>query len=116
MMIFIPVYFELFIFVFKLGFKVILLISACYIYVTFVIHPDRLLKSDSHLPKKFLFICFNESRLKVMKNVFCFILKALFVLKIFVLTFWSCRTSMCRRNGLIRKIRSISKFLTSQPG
>ena len=41
------------------------------------------LKSDSHLPKKFLFICFNESPLKMMKNVFYFILKALFVLKIF---------------------------------
>ena len=40
------------------------------------------LKSDSHLPKKFLFICFNESPLKIMKNAFYFILKALFVLKI----------------------------------
>ena len=29
------------------------------------------------------FICFNESRLKMMKNVFYFILKALLVLKIF---------------------------------
>ena len=29
---------------------------------------------------------------------------------IFILTFWSCR-----RNGLIRKIRLISRFLTSQP-
>ena len=32
-------------------------------------------------------------------------------IQIFVLTFWSCRT-----NGLIRKIRLISKFLTLQPG
>ena len=30
---------------------------------------------------------------------------------IFVLNFWSCR-----ENGLIRKIRLISKFMTSQPG
>ena len=29
----------------------------------------------------------------------------------FVLTFWSCR-----KNRLIRKIRLISKFITSQPG
>ena len=29
----------------------------------------------------------------------------------FVLPFWSCR-----KNGLIRKIRLISKFMTSQPG
>ena len=46
------------------------------------------LKSDSHLPKKFLFICFNESPLKIMKNVFYFILKALFVLKIFRILSW----------------------------
>ena len=42
-----------------------------------------------------------------MKNAFYFILKALFVLK----TFWSCR-----KNGLIRKVRLISKFMASQPG
>ena len=41
------------------------------------------LKSDSRLPKKFLFICFNESPLKMIKNTFYFILKAIFVLKIF---------------------------------
>ena len=40
------------------------------------------LKSDSHLPKNFYFICFIESPLE-MKNAFFFILKALFVLKIF---------------------------------
>ena len=39
------------------------------------------LKSDSHLPTKFIFICFNESfHLNFVLN---FILKALFVLKIF---------------------------------
>ena len=42
------------------------------------------LKSDSHLPKKIV-ICFIESLLKMMKNDFYFILKALFVLKIFKL-------------------------------
>ena len=36
------------------------------------------LKPDFHLPKK----RFNESPLKMMKNAFCFILKALFGLKI----------------------------------
>ena len=41
------------------------------------------LKSGSHLPKQFLFICFNESPLKIMKNASYFILKTLFVLKIF---------------------------------
>ena len=41
------------------------------------------LKSDSHLPKKIFFIYFNERPLKMMKNAFYFMLKALFVLKIF---------------------------------
>ena len=34
---------------------------------------NKQLKSDSHLPKKFLFICFNESPLKMMKNASYFI-------------------------------------------
>ena len=41
------------------------------------------LKSDSHLPKKICVICLIESPLKIMKNAFYFMLKALFVLKIF---------------------------------
>ena len=41
------------------------------------------LKSDSHLLKKLLFICFEKKPFKMMKNAFYFILKALFVLKIF---------------------------------
>ena len=52
-----------------------------------------------------------ESPLKMMKNAFYFTLKALVVLKIF--KFLSC---LCMKNGLIRKIRSISKFMMSQPG
>ena len=40
------------------------------------------LKPNSHLPEK-LFICFSESSLKMMKSAFYFILKALFVLKVF---------------------------------
>ena len=43
--------------------------------------------------KKNCFISFNENPLKMMKNDFYFILKALFIA-----TFWSCR-----KNGLIRK-------------
>ena len=56
------------------------------------------LKSNSPLPKKF-------ALLALMKNAFYFILKALFVLKIFFffLTFWSCR-----KNGSIRKIVLVS--------
>ena len=40
------------------------------------------LKLDSHLPHLVSFICFNESRLRMRKNAFYIILKALFVLKI----------------------------------
>ena len=42
----------------------------------------KLLKSDSHLTKNCV-IYFIESPLKMMNNAFYFILKALFVLKIF---------------------------------
>ena len=35
------------------------------------------LKSESQIPKKLFFSCFNESPLKMMKNTFYFILKTL---------------------------------------
>ena len=38
--------------------------------------------------KQFFFIYFNESPLKMMKNAFCFILKAPFVFKIFKILSW----------------------------
>ena len=43
----------------------------------------RSLKSYSNLAKTNCVICFIESALKMMENAFYFILKALFVLKIF---------------------------------
>ena len=43
----------------------------------------ELLKSASHPPKKIIFIYFNKSPLKMMRNAFYFTLKALFVLKTF---------------------------------
>ena len=53
------------------------------LFVHLTVHSWRYeIKSDFHLLKKY-FICFNEGPLKVMKNAFCFILKALFVPKIF---------------------------------
>ena len=48
-----------------------------------------------------------------MKNAFYFTLKALFVLKIFKFLAWLFGHV---KNGLIRKIRLISKLMTSQPG
>ena len=58
-------------------------------------------------------ICFTEIPFKIMKNAFYFILKALFVLKIFMFfvnTFWSCR-----KNSLIPKRMMTVKIMTSQP-
>ena len=57
----------------------------------------RVIKVGLSPSKKNCVISLIESPLKVMKNGFYFILKALFVLK-------------------IRKIRLTSKFMTSQPG
>ena len=44
--------------------------------------------SPSQKKKKNHFICFNKSPLKMMKNAFYFIFKALFVLKIFKFLSW----------------------------
>ena len=47
-----------------------------------MIYSIHELKLESHLPKKIIFICFNESPIKITKNAFYFILKFVFVLKI----------------------------------
>ena len=49
-----------------------------------------------------------------MKNVFYFIWKALFVIKIFKVL--SQLFNHVEKNGLIRNITLITKFMTSQPG
>ena len=54
-----------------------------------------------------------ESPLKMMENALYFTLKALFVLQIFKFLFWLL---VVWKNGLIRKISLISKFVTSQHG
>ena len=62
--------------------------------------------------KKKVLIYFKESTFKVMKNDFYYILKSFFRsqdIYILVLTFGHAE------NSLIRKIRLISKFMTSQP-
>ena len=47
-----------------------------------------ILKSDFHLPKQlFVFICFNEGPLKMMKNASYFMIKVLFILEIFKFLF-----------------------------
>ena len=66
------------------------------------------------LSKKICDICVIGSPLKMIKNVFYFVLKALFILKIF--RFLSRHIGHLEKNGLIRKIRLTSKIMTSQPG
>ena len=63
--------------------------------------------------EKTCLICFNESPLKIMENTFYFILKALFVFKIFKFLPW--RFGHVEKS-FIRKIRLISTFIASQPG
>ena len=77
----------------------------------------NMLKSDSHLPKKNYFIYFNESPLKMTKNAFYLILKALFVLKIiqiFVFTFWSYRKNGFIRNQVNSKVFDVTTWLTNK--
>ena len=50
----------------------------------------------------------------MMKSAFYFILKALFVLKIF--NFLSLLFGHVEKNGLVRKLSLISKFMTLQTG
>ena len=50
----------------------------------------------------------------MMKNAFCFILKALYLLKRFKFLSWLF--GRVRENNLIRKIRLTSEFMTSRPG
>ena len=60
------------------------------------------------------FYLFYESFLKMIKNPFCFILKALFVLNMFKFLSWLF--GYVEKNALIRKIRLISKLIASHPG
>ena len=55
----------------------------------------------------FFFNLLHDSASKMMENAFYFVLKALFILKIFVLTFWSCR-----KNDLIFEIDDVTAWLT----
>ena len=57
------------------------------------------------------FICFNETPLKIMKNAFYFILKALFVLKVFKFLSWLFgHESLVTGRWSLVKIRLISKL------
>ena len=66
-----------------------------------------LVSNKSELPQQ-------KSPLKMTKNVFYFVLKVFFVLKIF--NFLSGHFGHVVKNSLIRKIRLTSKFMTSQLG
>ena len=64
--------------------------------------------------KIFCIIPFTKSSLKIIKNAFHFILKALFVLKI--LKFLSSFYGHVEKTAPLEMICLISKFMTSQPG
>ena len=61
--------------------------------------------------KKVIFTCSNENSLKMMKNLFYFMLKAPFVHEIFTFLSWLFGYV---ENSLIRKLRLISKCTTSK--
>ena len=74
------------------------------------------LKTDSHHPNKIIFICFNESLLKIMKTAFYFILKAVFVFKIFFFWSWLSNISRSKDNhtlkfGQVKEYNKINIFL-----
>ena len=70
------------------------------------------LKSESHLPKTFFFICFDDSSSKMMKNAFYFILKDLFVLKIFKISSWLFGHDLIRKVNF--EIYDITAWLTKK--
>ena len=70
------------------------------------------LKSGSHLPKKLCYLR-DWKPFKTDEKCFYFVSKTFFVLKIFK---FMSRHFGHRKNSLIRKIRSTSKFMTPHPG
>ena len=72
-----------------------------------------LLKVRFSPSKKFVLVYFNESPLKMIKNAFYFMLKALFVFEIFTFLSWLFGYV---EYDLIRKLWLILKFMTSQTG
>ena len=73
----------------------------------------QILKSVSRLPL-ICFICLIESPLKTMKNTFYFILKALFVLKIFKILAWLL--GHVGKTAWLERQVFTSKFMMAQPG
>ena len=64
------------------------------------------------LPSKKIFICFNESPLKLMKNDIYFMLKALFV-HIYILLFGYIEKRLDKQAEVNFKIRDYSDWTTS---
>ena len=91
-------------------------VPKCYLFTAFIntaFDKFFLLKSDSHHRPKNVFIFFNDSPSKVMKNAFYFIFKVLFVLKVFKYMSWLF--GHVEKMAWFRNKRLISKFVTSQP-
>ena len=88
--------------------------STCF-YVTIIANFGRFqyFKVGFSPSKKICFICFNDRPSKMRKILFTSYQKLFSFSRYldFCLTFWPCR-----KNGFIRKVRLISKIMTSQPG
>ena len=57
-------------------------------YIPWLYNVIKSFKVRLSPPKKNFGTCFIESSLKIMKNAFCFILKAFFIPKIFKFSSW----------------------------
>ena len=100
----------------KVGENIVFLNIAGYLIINSFGSCDKYhFKRGSYLPKIVLFASmpFLQSLFKNEENVFYFILKALFVLKVFK---FFLDLLVMQKNVLIRKIRLISRFAASQPG
>ena len=81
----------------------------------------KLLNAGALISKKLFVICFNGSPLKMMKNVF-YISYSISYFLYFILFSFLRYLNICpdflvtEKNGLRRKLRLISKFMTSQTG
>ena len=75
-----------------------------------------IIKSDSHPPKKVAFVSFNESLSKMMKNAFCCMSKALFVLKVLAFLsrlFWFCRKKLDKKATVKFNFYNVTNWTTN---
>ena len=85
-------------------------------HTTFMCKSWKKLKVGLSTYKKFVFIYFNNSSLKMMKNDFSLMLKALFVLEIFTFLswlFWLCKKRLDKKARVNFKIYVVTDWKTN---